>query len=135
MLLYFHLKNNCLDRFEPTTGSQQRPFCAREPRLRGEGEREGRRERERATKRASISGDGGDPAAVRAAAPQQQRQASMVHYGCHVDAPRLRRHAGKQRVLFSAYLGFLSPLGVSLSLSLQNQQQDQGNSRVALALQ
>jgi len=81
----------------------------------------GRRERERATKRASISGDGGDPAAARAAAPQQQRQASMEHYGCHVDAPRLRFHAGKKRVLFSGYLGFSIPsrcLSFSLAVEL-----------------
>jgi hypothetical protein len=63
----FIKKNYCLVRFEPTTGSQQRPCCGREARRRGEGERE----RESATKRASISGDGGDPAAARAAAPQQ----------------------------------------------------------------
>ncbi len=107
-------------RFEPTTGSQQRPCCGREPRRRGEGEREGGG-RERATKRASINGDGGDPAAARAAAPQQQRQASMEHYGCHVDAPRLRCHAGKKRVLFSVYLGFSIPsrcLSFSLAVEL-----------------
>ncbi len=105
-------------RFEPTTGSQQRPCCGREARRRDEARE---RERERATKRASISGDGGDPGAARAAAPQQQRQASMVHHRCHVDAPRLRRHAGKQRVLFSAYLGFPIPsrrLSFSLAVEL-----------------
>jgi len=105
-------------RFEPTTGSQQRPLL----RTRSATTRRGReRERESATKRASISGDGGDPAAARAAAPQQQRQASMVHHGCHVDAPRLRCHAGKQRVLFSAYLGFSIPsrcLSFSLAVEL-----------------
>jgi hypothetical protein len=45
----------------------------------------------------------------------------MVHHRCHVDAPRLRRHAGKQRVLFSAYLGFPIPsrrLSFSLAVEL-----------------
>jgi len=77
----------------------------------------GRRERERATKRASISGDGGDPAAARAAAPQQQRQASMEHYGCHVDAPRLRFHAGKKESALFCLFRVFYPLSVSLFLS------------------
>jgi len=74
-------------------------------------------ERERATKRASISGDGGDPAAARAAAPQQQRQASMEHYGCHVDAPRLRFHAGKKESALFCLFRVFYPLSVSLFLS------------------
>jgi hypothetical protein len=45
----------------------------------------------------------------------------MEHYGCHVDAPRLRCHAGKKRVLFSVYLGFSIPsrcLSFSLAVEL-----------------
>lgn len=110
-LLYFHFKNNCLVRFEPTTGSQQRPRCGRETRRRGE-------ERERGQRSARASAAMG---AIRLL-HERLRHSSNAKLAWSITGVMSTLLVYgfmqvKKRVLFSAYLGF-SILSRCLSFSL-----------------